>query len=498
MNELYRKTPIMGWASWNCFRTNISEEVLKKQLDALVDTGLAECGYTYFNMDDGFFGGRDDDGRLLFHKERFPNGIKVIADYAHRKGVKAGCYSEGGDNTCGFYYDNEGYNGKGTGLYGYEEQDLKMFLVEFGFDFIKVDWCGGVRLGLDEEEQYTKIAKIVDDIRKRTGRCIVFNICRWMFPGEWAVDIADSWRTGADITPDFHSVMEQIDNIKCLVKYCKPGHVNDPDMMQIGNGLSAVEEKTHFIMWCMVSAPLMIGCDLTKISNDTLNLLKNTELIAINQDPLCLQAYVIKEYKTEDGKVSGEIWYKKLYSENETKRAVAFVNRSEHIIEMSISMRELGFKAGSIRDIYNKVDKDVTDEMNLQVMPHDCEVFIVCGDTNFDAKDIHADLAFERNWSPNEISYEKMKELMKQGAILIDVRSNEEYETGHIEGAINIPHTSIFNETEKYVKDKHKDNIIMYCSSGKRCAQAKLSLEYLGYDNLYTFKWNGERIVNIK
>lgn len=491
MNELYRKTPIMGWASWNCFRTNISETVLKEQVDALVNKGLAECGYTYFNMDDGFFGGRSDNGRLLFHKERFPNGIKVIADYAHSKGLKAGCYSEGGDNTCGFYYDKEGHNGNSTGLYGYEEQDLRMFLEEFGFDFIKVDWCGGVRLGLDEEEQYTKIACIIDDIRKRTGRCIVFNICRWMFPGEWAVNIADSWRTGADITSDFRSVMEQIDNIKCLKKYCKPGHINDPDMMQIGNGLSAVEEKTHFIMWCMVSAPLMIGCDLTKMNNDTLSILKNKELIAINQDSLCLQAYVVKEYK-EDNELTGEIWYKKIYSDNGEKRAVAFVNRSEQPIEMSISMKELGFenKVNSIRDIYNGIDCEITDEIRVRIMPHDCEVFIISGDSCSEAEDVNKDLEYNRNWSPNEISYDEMRELVKNGAVLVDVRSKEEYDAGHIEGAVNIPHTSIFTEIEKYAKDKHKDSIIMYCKSGKRCAQAKLSLEYHYYDNLYTFKWN--------
>ncbi len=491
MNELYRKTPIMGWASWNCFRTNISETVLKEQVDALVNKGLAECGYTYFNMDDGFFGGRDDNGRLLFHKERFPNGIKVIADYAHSKGLKAGCYSEGGDNTCGFYYDNEGYNGNGTGLYGYEEQDLKMFLEEFGFDFIKVDWCGGVRLGLDEEEQYTKIAGIIDDIRKRTGRCIVFNICRWMFPGEWAVDIADSWRTGADITPDFRSVMEQIDNIKCLKKYCKPGHINDLDMMQIGNGLSEVEEKTHFIMWCMVSAPLIIGCDLTKMNNDTLNILKNRELIAINQDSLCLQAYVVKEYR-ENNELTGEIWYKKLYSDNDEKRAVAFVNRSEQLLEMSISMKEIGFenKVNSIRDIYNGIDREIIDEIRVQIMPHDCEVFLISGEGCSEVEDVNADLEYNRDWSPNEISYDKMRELVENGAVLVDVRSKEEYDTGHIEGAVNIPHTSIFTEIEKYAKDKHKDSIIMYCKSGKRCAQAKLSLEYHYYDNLYTFKWS--------
>lgn len=491
MSELYRKTPIMGWASWNCFRTNISEGSLKRQMDALINTGLAECGYTYFNMDDGFFGGRDDNGRLLFHKERFPNGIKVIADYAHSKGLKAGCYSEGGDNTCGFYYDNEGHNGNGTGLYGYEKQDLDMFLDEFGFDFIKVDWCGGVRLGLDEEEQYTNIAGVIDDIRKRTGRCIVFNICRWMFPGEWAVSIADSWRTGADITPDFRSVMEQIDNIKCLKKYCKPGHINDPDMMQIGNGLSAVEEKTHFVMWCMVSAPLMIGCDLTKMNNDTLSILKNKELIAINQDFLCLQAYVVKEYKA-DNELAGEIWYKKLYSDNGEKRAVAFVNRSEQPIEMSISMKELGFnsKVNSIRDIYNGIDREITDEIRMRIMPHDCEVFVISGDRCSEVEDVNADLEYNRCWSPNEISYDKMRELVENGAVLVDVRSKEEYDAGHIEGAVNIPHTSIFTEIEKYAKDKHNDSIIMYCKSGKRCAQAKLSLEYHYYDNLYTFKWN--------
>ncbi len=491
MDKLYRKTPIMGWASWNCFRTNISESSLKKQMDALINTGLAECGYTYFNMDDGFFGGRDDNGRLLFHKERFPNGIKVIADYAHSKGLKAGCYSEGGDNTCGFYYDNEGHNGNGTGLYGYEKQDLEMFLDEFGFDFIKVDWCGGVRLGLDEEEQYTKIAGIIDDIRKRTGRCIVFNICRWMFPGEWAVNISDSWRTGADITPDFRSVMEQIDNIKCLKKYCKPGHINDPDMMQIGNGLSEVEEKTHFVMWCMVSAPLMIGCDLTKMNDSTLSLLKNKELIAINQDSLCLQAYVVKEYK-ENNELKGEIWYKKLYSDNGEKRAVTFVNRSEQPIEMSISMKELGFenKVNSIRDIYNGIDCEITDEIRVRIMPHDCEVFVISGDSCSEAEDVNKDLEYNRSWSPNEISYDEMRELVKNGAVLVDVRSKEEYDAGHIEGAVNIPHTSIFTEIEKYAKDKHKDSIIMYCKSGKRCAQAKLSLEYHYYDNLYTFKWN--------
>lgn len=496
MSELYRKTPIMGWASWNCFRTAISEEVLAAQMDALVNSGLAECGYTYFNMDDGFFGGRDENGRLKFHAERFPNGIKPVADRAHSLGLKAGCYSDGGDNTCAYYYDNEQDNGIGVGLYGHDEQDLNMFLDEFGFDFIKVDWCGGVRHCLDEEERYTKIASVIDDIRKRTGRCIVFNICRWRFPGEWAVGIADSWRTGADITPDFKSVMQQLDNIKCLKKYCSPGHINDPDMMQIGNGLTPEEEKTHFIMWCMVSAPLMIGCDLTKTDAGTLELLKNKEIIAIDQDPLCLQGYVIKEYRSEDGGIAGEIWYKKLYSENGARRAAAFVNRGETELKMSVSAGELGFDGGitGIRDAFRGKDLDTAEEIEVTVLPHGCEVFTIEGGKCSEVEDINGSLEFDLDWSPNEISHGEAKKLAENGALLIDVRSAEEYGAGHISGAINIPHTKIFDEIEKYAKDKKNDVIITYCKTGKRCSQAKLSLEYLYYDNLYTLKWNGEQL----
>lgn len=496
MGELYRKTPIMGWASWNCFRVNISEKVLAEQMDALVDTGLADCGYTYFNMDDGFFGGRDENGRLMFRKDRFPNGIKPVADRAHSKGLMAGCYSDGGDNTCAHYYDGEGENGVGAGLYGHEEQDLNMFLDEFGFDFIKVDWCGGVRHCFDEEEQYTKIAEIIDGIRKRTGRQIVYNICRWMFPGEWAVGIADSWRTGADITPDFRSVMQQLDNIKCLAKYCSPGHVNDPDMMQIGNGLSPEEEKTHFAMWCMVSAPLMIGCDLTKLEKGTLELLKNRELIAIDQDPMCRQGYVIKEYRDENGELLGELWYKPMYAESGARCAAAFVNRSESPLTAEASLAELGFENGAdaVRDVCRGTDAEAADNIKLEIQPHGCEVFVISGSGCKEPADVNAGLVFDRNWSANEIDAEKLKELRDKGALIVDVRSEEEYDKAHIAGAVNILHTKIFDEIGKYAKDKKNDVIVTYCMSGKRCSQAKLSLEYLYYDNLYIFKWDGNEI----
>ncbi|MEG0387283.1 MAG: glycoside hydrolase family 27 protein, partial [Niameybacter sp.] len=157
-----RLTPIMGWASWNHYHIDINEALFKRQIDALVETGLAEVGYTYFNIDDGFFGGRDENGYIKPHPERFPNGMKVISDYVHANGLKAGIYSDGGNNTCAHIYDNPDSNtdGVGVGLYGYDEQDLRMYLIDWDYDFIKVDWCGGLRMGLDEETRYTERGKI--------------------------------------------------------------------------------------------------------------------------------------------------------------------------------------------------------------------------------------------------------------------------------------------------------------------------------------------------
>ncbi|MCD7747229.1 MAG: glycoside hydrolase family 27 protein [Firmicutes bacterium] len=369
-----RKTPIMGWASWNCFGTNISEEKIRSQIDALIESGLESCGYEYVNIDDGFFGGRDGDGNLQTHKLRFPNGIKVIADYAHEKGLKAGIYSEGGNNTCGFYYNNEGENGEGVGLYGYEEQDLRLYLEIYGFDFIKVDWCGGLRLGLDRQEQYSKIGAIIDEIRERTGRPIVYNVCCWDFPGEWVTEVADSWRTGTDIAPTFESVMYEIDKIRSLAEYCGPGHVNDLDMMQLGNGMSEEEEKTHFAMWCMMSAPLIIGCDLTKIRESTLNILKNKELIALDQDSACLQARLIE---TTDNGV--EVWCKELGDGNPGKKALAFLNRGSEPASVAYSLAEADIIPENIkvRDLWAHEDIQCDGRISMEIPPHATAVFTV-------------------------------------------------------------------------------------------------------------------------
>ena len=483
--ELRRKTPIMGWASWNAFRVDINEEKLKKQADCLVESGLAACGYEYFNVDDGFFGGRDENGKLCYHKDRFPNGIRCISDYVHSLGLKAGIYTEAGDNTCGYYYDSEIENGKGVGLYGYEEQDLRQFFVEENFDFLKVDWCGGVRLGLNEKEQYSKLGRIIEGLRQELKKPLVYNVCRWQFPGAWVADVADSWRTAADIAPNYESILHQLDNIKPLHKYCGPGHVNDLDMMQIGNGLSLEEEKTHFAMWCMMSTPLMIGCDLTKLSQETLAILKDEELIAIHQDKACLQAYPVKEIRNEAGELIGEVWIKDLGEKNSKKKAVALLNRSRESIEIAVSKKEL-YLDGAIFSI-----RDVSEHKQVELCEELIEIITGCGVKVYviEAEDIILSPIYEVDSEeiPRECKRIDLKEALEKaenGALLVDVREKAEYENGHLNGAINLPYMDIHGEVGFCLKDKEQE-LIVYCATGKRSSQAEESLWYLGYKNVY-------------
>jgi len=460
-----RLTPIMGWASWNLYRATIDEEKLTEQMNALVSTGLAESGYTYFNIDDGFFGGRAEDGTLLLHPEKFPNGIKMFADMAHEKGLKAGIYTDAGQDTCASMWDRQdvGEYGDGVGLYGYEEQDLRTYLVDWGFDFIKIDWCGGDRLGLSEQTQYTKIGGIIEDIRQESGKYKVFNVCRWEFPGEWVVGVADSWRVGGDIRANFTSVMYQVDQVADLEQYHGPGHVNDLDMMQIGNGMNYEEDKTHFSMWCMMSTPLMLGNDLTTISDETIEIVTNQELIALNQDPACLQATLAGG--EDDG---GQIWVKDLGGKGSSTKAVALLNRADKPLEITCKWEDLGFSGEvTVRDLWAHEDLTVGDSYSVTVPAHGVVVLKVIGGQ--DSVNINADSA---------------KDKVQHGAVLMDVRSAEEYNRAHIDGAINIEYTDILEQTEDAVPDKDAE-IIVYCAAGKRSAQSMGFLHYLGYEKVY-------------
>lgn len=322
------KTPIMGWSSWNNFRVDINELLLKEQADAMISSGLYHAGYRFINIDDGYFGGRDSLGILYGDSTKFPSGMKALSDYIHSKGLKAGIYSDAGKNTCGSIWDND-KNGIGVGLYGHLKEDCDLFFNEWGYDFLKVDWCGGEKMGLNEETEYLKIIKEVRSIKED----VVFNICTWTFPGEWAIKQADSWRISSDMDNTFTSICKIIDINAGLGKYSSPGHFNDMDMLQVGRGMSYDEDKAHFSMWCMMGSPLLAGNDLRKMTKETIEILTNKEVIELNQDAACVQAErIFSNHQVE-------VWLKPLGEENGKNKAVAILNRGEEPIKYFLTRK---------------------------------------------------------------------------------------------------------------------------------------------------------------
>ena len=367
------QTPIMGWASWNNFHVNINEEIIKAQADAMVSSGMRDAGYTYINIDDGFFGGRDEKGGLLSHPDRFPNGMKAVADYIHSKGLKAGIYSDAGINTCASCWDKDTI-GVGMGLYGHDEKDLMLMLNEWNYDFIKIDWCGGDWLGLDEQTRYTELGRLIREIRPD----VVYNICRWQFPGEWAIQVADSWRISGDINNTYESILKIIDINADLWRYSSPGHVNDMDMLQVGRGMSYEEDKTHFTMWCIMNSPLLAGNDLRDLSAETLEILTNKELIALNQDPLVYQARRL----IDNGDL--EVWAKPLVSTTGGQVAVTLLNRSEMNDTIGFSLDSVGINASkgyTMRDLWEKKDYEISknEKVNSIVPAHGVVVLKITG-----------------------------------------------------------------------------------------------------------------------
>ncbi len=354
-------TPIMGWSSWNNYRIHINDSIIRNQADAMVRSGMAEAGYSFINIDDGYFLGRDEKSRLLYDDVKFPNGMKSLADHIHAKGLKAGIYTDAGENTCGSIWDAD-KNGIGVGVFGHEHIDFPMFFNEWGYDFIKIDWCGGQQQKLDEESVYSSLIHQVKETRKD----VVFNICRWQFPGTWACAIADSWRISGDINASFGSICHIIDKNMFLAPYASPGHFNDMDMLQVGRGMTADEDKAHFTMWCMMASPLLAGNDLAQMSEETRMILTNKEIIALNQDPAGLQAEIV-------ARINGvEMWVKHLVQRNGRERAVTLLNRSETPVTVTIDFAEAGLKdVKSVRDLWEHQEKQVTDnKMTVEVPAH--------------------------------------------------------------------------------------------------------------------------------
>lgn len=336
------KAPIMGWSSWNNFRVHINENMIKEQADAMISSGLYEAGYRFINIDDGYFQGRDSLGYLLEDKTKFPSGMKYLSDYIHSKGLKSGIYSDAGRDTCGSIYDND-MNGVGVGMYRYLEEDIYTFFKDWGYDFLKVDWCGAKVMDLDEETEYTKIIKAV----RRINPDIVFNVCRWEYPGKWVDKLSDSWRISSDIRSNFSSVLKIIDINADYYQYASPGHYNDMDMLQVGRGMSYDEDKTHFTMWCMMNSPLLAGNDLRTMSKQTIKILTNKEVIALNQDTGFYQAQRI----LKAGSI--EVWVKLLGKEGKDGKAIAIMNRGGENAEFILKPERVNLKkATKIRDLW--------------------------------------------------------------------------------------------------------------------------------------------------
>lgn len=310
-------TPQMGWSSWNCFMTEINEQQIKEIADAMVDLGLVDAGYVYLNLDDGWHGERDALGFITEDREKFPSGIKSLADYLHSRGMKLGIYSDAGDFTCGCY----------SGSHGHEYQDAYTY-AQWGVDYLKYDWC--FTQNIDPKGAYA----LMRNALRKAGRPILFSICEWGVskPWEWAAEVGHSWRTTGDIGPAFlpvpvmmgengrpkwrpQSVIDIIEKNVDLRQYAGPGHWNDPDMLEVGNSstvddvfydMTESEDRAHFTMWCMMAAPLILGNDLRSISEETLAIIKNREMIAVDQDPLGIQGLRLRN---EDGL---QYWFKPL------------------------------------------------------------------------------------------------------------------------------------------------------------------------------------------
>ena len=365
--------PMMGWASWNNYRVDINEDIIKAQADAMIERGLNKAGYQFINTDDGFFGGRDESGNIIAHPRRFPHGMTALADYIHSKGLKAGIYSDAGLNTCASYWDNDTI-GVGMGLYGHERQDLTLFLKEWDYDFIKVDWCGGQSMGLDEQTRYTQIGNMAREIKPS----VIYNVCRWKFPGKWVTHVADSWRISGDINNKFESILAIIDLNADLWMYASSGRYNDMDMLQVGRGMTYEEDKAHFSMWCMMHSPLLLGNDLTTMSEETLKIVTNEDMIAINQSPFVYQARRL----VDNGDI--EVWGKPLQSTMSGRVAVALLNRANEPQRIEFCVDAAGLnsvKGYTIKDLWTKETFDTSFDVNIsrEVPPHGVVVLEISG-----------------------------------------------------------------------------------------------------------------------
>jgi alpha-galactosidase len=356
-------TPPMGWNSWNYFSCDVNEELIRATADAMIEKGMKDAGYQYVIIDDCWHGERDSLGFIHPDPDHFPSGMKALGDYIHSKGLKFGIYSDAGWRTCA---------GR-PGSRGYEYQDA-MTYASWGVDYLKYDWCNTE--GLNARGAYLTMR----DALYKAGRPIVFGLCEWgsNSPWEWAKDIGHLWRTTGDIASVFDGeegngnwsswgVLQILDMRKDIRQYSGPDHWNDPDMMEVGNGMSQAEDRSHFSLWCIQAAPLIAGNDIRLMSQETADILTNKELIAVDQDPLGIQGFRCRDF----GDL--EIWAKPLQGGD---LALCILNRGKIEDKITIRWEEEVIKDDlfgihyqfkdteySIRDLWLKKDLGTTEKI---------------------------------------------------------------------------------------------------------------------------------------
>jgi alpha-galactosidase len=350
-------TPPLGWNSWNTFGTDVNEQLIKDVADAFIKLGLKDAGYEYIVLDDGWMAmERDKNGNLVPDPKKFPNGIKTLADYIHGKGLKIGIYNCAGNKTCGGY----------PGSRGFEYQDARTY-ASWEIDYLKYDWCNTGKI--NAEEAY----KTMRDALKAANRPMIFSICEWgdNQPWNWAKDVGHLWRVTGDITNCWDcekghgtwsswGVWRIINMRKEIRKFSGPGYWNDFDMMEVGNGMTDAEDRSHFAMWCMLASPLIMGNDLRKAKPETIKTLANKEVLAVNQDKLGIQGL---RYSDND-KI--EIWVKPL-SNNEWAISFINMNNAPYDLNFDWAEQEIGDNLNNrtlyteketfkIRDLFNHIE----------------------------------------------------------------------------------------------------------------------------------------------
>ena len=361
-------TPPMGWNSWNKFACNVNEQIVRDTTDAMVASGMRDAGYQYVVIDDCWHGPRDADGFITADPQKFPSGIKALSDYVHSKGLKFGIYSDAGRLTCG---------GR-PGSQGHEYQDALTY-ARWGVDYLKYDWCStGDR---NAKEGYALMA----DALRQSGREIVFSMCEWgtAQPWLWAQNIGNLWRTTGDISDDFgtkkkahdweHPMLQLLDWNEPLWPFAGPGHWNDADMLEVGNGgMTPTEYRSHFSLWAMMASPLMAGNDIAHMDDKTKSILLNKEVIAVDQDRLGVQG----RRAWKDG--NREVWAKPLAGGG---RALLLFNRGETPAAIRATAEQLSWPAGiraKVRDLWaHKSMGRWSGSIETTVEPHGVAMFTV-------------------------------------------------------------------------------------------------------------------------